>query len=239
MAIHPSIAAEIFTVRPDFAALSIFVQGARNHASDDRCTNMLRNACASLDQASWAEPHLDSWREAYRAFGIKPQRFPCSAEALRKRAQRDGQMQPLNAVVDLYNALSLRYAIPIGGEDAAAYEGAPHLVVTSGGETFDTMAEGQPRNEALDSGEVVWRDDLGVTCRRWNWRQGLRTRITLDSTEMWFVLERLAPMPVAAVLEAGETLIEGLRQLSPDLRVSQLFLDASAPHGKWPMKGAQ
>lgn len=213
----PVIAPEILALRPDFRALSIVVEDARNAPSDDAGIAQLVAACQDLNAAPWAEAHLNAWRDAYRAFGAKPQRTPCSAEALRKRAERDGGLPPANAIVDLYNAISLRYAIPVGGEDAAAYQGRPRLVRAAGDENFDTMADGAPKLETADRGEVVWRDDVGVTCRRWNWRQGSRTRITEASTRLWFVLERLEPMPVDALRQAGHELVDGLRRLSPGL----------------------
>lgn len=219
----PVIAPGIYAQRPDFSALSILVTGARNGASDPFGAEQLRLACET-QEPEWTEAHLEAWRDAYRAFGAKPQRTPCSVEALRKRAQRDGTLPPVNAVVDLYNAVSLRYALPIGGEDADAYAGTPRLVVARGGEIFDTAQNGEPKIEAIDPGEVIWRDDHGATCRRWNWRQGVRTRITDDSTAMWFILERLDPMPIAALLQAGDDLIAGLKRLSPLLQASSLLL---------------
>jgi DNA/RNA-binding domain of Phe-tRNA-synthetase-like protein len=77
------------------------------------------------------------------------------------------------------------------------------------------MTEGQPVAEAVPAGEVVWTDDRGVTCRRWNWRQGICTRIDLQTRRAWFVLERLEPMPLAAAIEAAVALMETLRQISP------------------------
>ncbi|MGW8704697.1 B3/B4 domain-containing protein [Brevundimonas sp. NPDC055812] len=123
----PVITPEIYVLRPDFAALSILVAGARNGPSDPYGVEQLRLACR-VQEPEWAEAHLDAWRDAYRAFGGKPQRTPCSVEALRKRAQRDGNLPPVSAVVDLYNAVSLRYALPIGGEDADAYVGTPSMI---------------------------------------------------------------------------------------------------------------
>lgn len=52
--------------------------------------------------------------EVFKAFGAKPKRTPCSASALRKRVMRDGSLPPLDPVVDIYNAISIRYAIPVG-----------------------------------------------------------------------------------------------------------------------------
>ena len=224
MSFLPTIAPDVFALRPDFVALSLHVQGARNAASDAQGRETPRTAVAELDQADWAEAHLESWRAAYRAFGAKPQRTPCSAEALRRRALRDGAPPSVNAIVDLYNAVSLRYALPIGGEDAALYQGRPELVRAVGGEPFDTVQDGAPRVEPVEPGEVVWRDARGVTCRRWNWRQGVRTRITAQSTDLWFVLERLDPMPLEALDAAGEAMIAGLRRLSPELTVTRARL---------------
>lgn len=151
---------------------------------------------------------------------------------MRKRRDRDGRVPETNAVVDLYNAISLRCAVPVGGEDASAYEGPPQLVRAIGDETFDTMADGQPKLEAVDKGEVVWRDRRGVTCRRWNWRQGTRTRITKSSTSLWFVLERLEPMPVDALLNAGRNLVEGLETMGPAKGVGLVLFDADNPDGR-------
>ena len=231
MPLHPTIDPAIFALRPDFIALSLSCESACNTASDAASAAGLADAVSRQEGAPWAEAHLDAWRDAYRAFGAKPKRTPCSAEALRKRAIRDGALPPLNAVVDLYNAVSLRFAIPVGGEDAAQYRGFPHLCLATGAEPFHRIADGQPGIETPEAGEVIWRDDLGVTCRRWNWRQGPRTQITEATQDMWFVLERLDPMPVETLLEAGQTLIDGLRRLSPDVRISIRRFDAGCPWG--------
>jgi DNA/RNA-binding domain of Phe-tRNA-synthetase-like protein len=232
MHLHPTIDPEIFALRPDFMALSLSVRGAANRASDPASEALLAEAIDSLDRIPWAEDHLEAWREAYRAFGAKPKRTPCSAEALRKRAQKDGMMRPLNAVVDLYNAVSLRFAIPVGGEDAARYDGLPRLCRATGTEPFATMADGQPVTEAPEAGEIIWRDNTGVTCRRWNWRQGPRTQITEGTRDMWFVLERLGPMPVEMLLQAGQALAEGLRRRSPGMDLSARIFDAADIGGR-------
>ena len=232
MDFSPRIAPEIFALRPDFMALSIVVEGASNTASTAFSRAQLTSAAGSLGSAPWAEAHLNAWRETYRAFGAKPQRTPCSAEALRKRCERDGTVPASNAVVDLYNAVSLRFAIPVGGEDAASYVGSPQLVRATGAESFDTMADGQPKLETVETGEVVWRDNLGATCRRWNWRQGTRTRITEASTSLWFVLERLEPMPTETLLTAGKELVEALQQEGLSRVFTLILLDVANPGGR-------
>jgi DNA/RNA-binding domain of Phe-tRNA-synthetase-like protein len=217
MSFEPEIDPALWRLRPDFAALSLVVRQARNAPSDEASAAMLAAAAAGHDaSAPWGEAHLESWREAYRAFGAKPQRTPCSAEALRRRA---ASLPAVNRLVDAYNALSLRYAVPIGGEDLDAYRGSPLLTVAAGGEPFATVRDGAPAVEPVEAGEVVWRDTEGVTCRRWNWRQSPRTRLEPHSTAMWFVLERLAPMPLAALEEAGAALAAAVRELAPEAEV--------------------
>jgi DNA/RNA-binding domain of Phe-tRNA-synthetase-like protein len=218
----PTVDPAIWQLRPDFAALSIVVRGGRNAPSG---TQEWRPSAAP----PWAQAHLEAWREAYRAFGSKPQRTPCSAEALRRRVKRDGRLPPINAVVDLYNAISVKFTLPVGGENLAAYVGDPRLVRANGDESFETTRDGQPSVETPDAGEVVWRDAAGVTCRRWNWRQSLRTRLAIETTEMWFVLERLEPMPLAALQEAGERLIDGLRRLAPHADISTTLIQRPQP----------
>ncbi|WP_349922023.1 B3/B4 domain-containing protein [Aeromonas veronii] len=216
----PQIAPGVTDLAPGFRALSILVDGAPIVDAEVGARALAR-ACQSVDAdgAPWAQAHLDAWGEVFKRFGAKPQRFPCSALALRKRVQRDGSLPSIDPVVDLYNAISIEYAIPVGGEDLTAYEGAPRLIVADGSELFDTIKEGEPAFECPEPGEVVWRDDKGVTCRRWNWRQGIRTRLSAESGQMWFILESLPPMPLSALQEAGDRLIEGLRQMMPEARI--------------------
>ncbi|MEZ5923681.1 MAG: phenylalanine--tRNA ligase beta subunit-related protein [Hyphomicrobiaceae bacterium] len=223
----PRIDPAIWTLRPDFVALSLVVTGGLNGPSPDWVKEQLAAACAGAATGpAWATDHLAAWQDAYRAFGAKPQRTPCSAEALRKRAAKDGPMGSINAVVDLYNAVSIAYAVPVGGEDMAAYAGSPALTIATGTEPFQTMKDGVPAIEHPEKGEVVWRDDKGVTCRRWNWRQGPRTRMTDATRDMWFVLERLEPMPIGALQDAGDALIASIRQLAPDAHITLRLLTA-------------
>ena len=217
---RPDVNPEIWQLRPDFVALSIVVRGGRNESGRDL-------VASAFSRPAWAEGHLAAWREAYKAFGSKPQRTPSSAEALWRRLERDGSLASINAVVDLYNAVSLRFAVPVGGEDLALYHGVPRLLRASGDEVFQATRDGQPVDETVDRGEVIWRDDAGVTCRRWNWRQTARTRITPLSTDMWFIIERLEPMSLDALAAAGDELTAGLLALKPDASITSTVIDAS------------
>jgi len=214
--VTPSIDSRLTGIAPGFRALSILVEAAPI-TQPDVASAALAQACQQVlsDDVAWAEAHLSAWDDVFRAFGAKPKRTPCSASALRKRVLKEGALPPLDPVVDIYNAISIRYAIPVGGENLAAYAGAPRLTLAEGNEPFDTLKEGQPVIEYPDAGEVIWRDDVGVTCRRWNWRQGVRTRLDSQAQHMWFILESLPSMPLSALQEAGDELVSNLQRLMP------------------------
>ena len=209
----------IWDLRPDFVVTVVRARGLSNGPSGEASSALLRRAeetarrtLNGADPAS--HPHIAAWREAYRAFGAKAQRTPCSAEALLKRAVDGAGLPSINRIVDLYNAVSVEFALPVGGEDLARYTGPPRLEIADGTEPFDTVRSGESVVENPAPGEVVWRDDKGVTCRRWNWRQCARTRLTEDSTDALFVLERLEPLPLTTLAQAADALVSGLRDLA-------------------------
>lgn len=224
--IVPSIDPKVFALAPGFRALSLVAE-ASGTADGAVAPMALAKARTILEagQPVWADAHLDAWRRVFQRFGAKAQRTPSSAEALRKRFLRDGTLPQVNPVVDLYNAISLRFAVPVGGENLAAYVGAPRLVIATGAEVFDTMKDGQRIEDHPEPGEVVWRDDVGVTCRRWNWRQGVRTRLDHDARRMWFILESLPEMPIEALHEAGEELASGLRAMMAEVDLATTLIE--------------
>jgi DNA/RNA-binding domain of Phe-tRNA-synthetase-like protein len=156
--------------------------------------------CAPLDH-----PHLVAWRDAFRAFGAKPKRYQCSAEALIRRGD---DLPRINRLVDLYNEVSVRWAVPVGGEDLDRVVGAVRLVFASGEEPFDG---GDPPK----TGEVVWADEAGVTCRRWNWRQGRRTRLELETERAYFLFDALPVFDDSSLAGAMEDLSGRLRAACP------------------------
>ncbi|MER5621159.1 phenylalanine--tRNA ligase beta subunit-related protein [Streptosporangium sp. NPDC002544] len=206
--VDPAVSA----LRPDFAVLVIGVYGLRNGPTDDRSRAWLAEAAekaVAVDDA-----RVEAWRETYRAFGAKPQRTRPSVDALVRR------MPPpeINRVVDAYNAISIRHGLPIGGEDLTRYEGTARLVRAAGDEPFEVVERGEPAIDHPEIGEVVWRDDRGVTCRRWNWRQCVRTRITEETTDALFLLERLAPLSIEELRAAGDELAGLLEDVTPEIQ---------------------
>lgn len=207
----------VHALRPDFAVFTAIVDGLPSGPSDASSAGLLAAAAATATGAQ-DDPQLLAWREAYRAFGAKPNRTRNSADALLRRA--DSGLPQVNRVVDIYNASSVAHRLPVGGEDWDCYVGTPRLVRARGDEEFDTVRDGAPATETPEPGEVVWADDAGVTCRRWNHRQCVRTRLREDSKRGFFLLERLEPMPLDTLAEIGAELLDRLTAPAPEARVA-------------------
>lgn len=209
---------------PDYRVLTILADGLDLTSAAAKAIGEERLAAAeSLVRAKgvsdWTtDPHVAAWMEAYKGFGAKPKRTMPSVLALLKRVE--GGLPRIDPATDAYNAISIAHALPIGGEDFAAYVGAPRLAIASGEEPFDTTDSGEPVIDHPAAGEVIWRDDTHVTCRRWNWRQGIRTRITAETTTAIFLLEALGAMPDADLEAAGEELVSSLRAMFPGISIA-------------------
>jgi DNA/RNA-binding domain of Phe-tRNA-synthetase-like protein len=221
--------AAVFALRPDYRALLVAVDGIVPGPSDQGSDALLQAAEAAAREGLGGGPaeqlpHVAAWREAYRAFGAKPKRTRNSLEALLRRAESG--LPRVNRLTDLYNAVSVLHQIPVGGEDLTRYAGAPRLKRADGDEPFDTTADGVAVIEHPDPGEVVWCDDAGVTCRRWNWRQARRTQLREDTTTALFILDALDPVTGEALHAVADDLTARLARLGPAVRAARRLIAA-------------
>jgi DNA/RNA-binding domain of Phe-tRNA-synthetase-like protein len=169
-------------------------------------------------------PEVQRWREAYKEFGVKPRDARSSIESLLRRV--GAGLPRINRLTDTYNAISVRHLVPVGGEDLRGYQGSARLVIADGTERFETVIDGEELLVTPAPGEIVWRDDAGVTCRRWNWRQCTRTRLTEQTTEALFIIDSLGPDSTDKARIAGADLVRALLADSPDAVFSSRLLGA-------------
>src|SRR6266568_1527136 len=204
--------AAVFALRPDDRVLLLAVDGIVPGPGDQVSDALLQAAEAAAREAlrgGPAEelPHVAAWREAYRAFGAKPQRTRNSLEALLRRAATG--LPRVNRLTDCYNAVSVLHQIPLGGEDLTRYAGPPRLIRATGDEPFDTVA-----------------DDVAVTCRRWNWRQARRTQLREGTSTALFILDALDPVTGEELHAAAADLLARLARLGPDVRAARRLIAA-------------
>jgi DNA/RNA-binding domain of Phe-tRNA-synthetase-like protein len=140
-------------------------------------------------RAAWAKtevsdiPAIAVWRKAYRAFGIKRTSYRSSVERLVKNVLAGRPVPEINAFVDVYNAVSLAHLMPLGADDGDKIVGDIAFRYSRIGDRFLDMASGVGNGDAAESdppkpGEVVYADTEKILCRRWNWRQDVRSLVT-------------------------------------------------------------
>jgi DNA/RNA-binding domain of Phe-tRNA-synthetase-like protein len=223
------IAPEVFQLRPDYRALLMVATHIPANPSDATSEAFLSSAEASaklvLAQTPINDiPHVVSWRETYKAFGAKPKKTTNSLEALLRRV--DNGLPRVNRLTDIYNAISIKHQIPLGGEDLDKYQGAPFLVRAKGDEKFITKSGGEEVTDHPKPGEVVWCDEGGVTCRLWNWRQCARTGLSDATTSVLFIMDALEPVDDEKLNAAADELSDELGKLSSDVKVYRRHLCA-------------
>jgi DNA/RNA-binding domain of Phe-tRNA-synthetase-like protein len=204
-----------FTVEPAFWSLFpqarigvVVARGIDNARAGDTCAALLaaamRDAAARIGEAEMAtHPAIAPWREAYRAFGVKPAKFRSSIENLLRSAVA-GRVGSINPLVDLYNTVSLTHFLPCGGEDLRAIAGPIRLTRAAGGEDFVPLGSAEP--QPPQPGEVIYRDDVGVICRSWNWREAERTKLTAATTDAFLCIEAVPPIGAETLVAACDEL---------------------------------
>ncbi|WP_433133388.1 B3/B4 domain-containing protein [Micromonospora sp. CA-240977] len=134
-------------------------------------------------------PEIQAWRRAYAAMGLPPTRYRCAAEALLRRLRLDGELPRLHPLVDLCNAVSAAYAIPIAALDLDRIDGDLVVRPAHGDEEYQTFAGD---TEHPDPGEVTFADTAGrAHARRWTNRQSGWSAVRAGTSSVLIVAEAL------------------------------------------------
>ena len=180
-------------------------------------------ARARIGERSLSEvPSLAAWRRAFRGFGVDPTQYRSAAEALLRRITKGGELPSINALVDLANLVSVRYALPVAVFDMDRIAGGLTVTFATGDEPWADL--GASETDHPDAGEVVFLDEAGVVhARRWCWRQSAASAARDDTSQILVTVEghhEGAPDDVrAAVADLSDLL---LAVASPDSQRSAI-----------------
>ena len=157
-----------------------------------------------------AIPEVAVWRAAYKGFGIKRTSYRSSVERLIKRVLAGQSLPEINALVDLYNLVSLETGLCLGCDDLDKISGDLAFRFARLTDSFlDMGAEaGEDPNDPPKPGEVVYADDAHVLCRRWNWRQDARSAADLATRRAVLTVQSNGVGSVEAAAERLADLIE-------------------------------
>lgn len=200
---------QIFELFPELVVGVVVVSGADNGSVSSEVAQLLTTATQRVrDELSVEDlvedPRIECWREAYRKFRGKPKKYKSSIENLCAMILNGRSLGSINPLVDLYNFVSLSHMLPVGGDDLDKVDGAIVLGLACGDERFVPLN----CNESVSPkpGEVVYRDDSEVLCRRWNWRECNKSKLTEASSNVALVIEGLPPATTDSVRAATDEL---------------------------------
>ena len=189
---------KIFQEYPKVILGVAVLDGIDNKGNNPEIQNLLREAeqlaLQNLGDTPIVEhPHIALWREVYRTFGAKPKKYPSSIENMLRRVAKGDLVRHINKLVDIYNVISLKYLVPVGGEDIDKING--NVLLTFANEKEDPVVLlGEKEARTPYFGEVIYKDDTGTICRRWNWKEADRTKLTEDTENAVIVIEGLPPV---------------------------------------------
>lgn len=211
------IAPEVFAALPSACFGVVAVKGAKPGLAAEeirrRLAEAVESCTAALEGAAIKQaPEIVPYREAFRALGINPNKYPCSIEALLTRIAKGKGMPSINPLVDFGNAVSLRHRIPIGAHDMATFrDGVLEVRPARDGDRFIPFGGGEA--EIPDPGEIVYVSGGEVRTRRWTWRQSETGKITDATDSLLFPVDGFADVNRAQTLAARDELAAWAEEL--------------------------
>ncbi|UMP00135.1 B3/4 domain-containing protein [Amycolatopsis sp. EV170708-02-1] len=158
-------------------------------------------------------PEIQAWRRAFAKMGLKPTQYRCASESLLRRLRKEGTLPRIHPVIDLCNAVSVAYAIPVAVLDVAKISGSLEVRHARGDEKYVTFAG---TVEQPNPGEVIFADEDGQAhARRWTNRQSGHSAVSATTSDVLIVSEGLhatAAEDVRLLIEAiaGELAAAGV-----------------------------
>ncbi len=133
-------------------------------------------------------PSLRAWRRAFSAFGVSPTKYRSAAEALLRRLTKKGDIRSINALVDIGNLVSIRYALPVAIFDTRQLALPITVHYAAGDERYQELGSDAAMHP--EPGEVVFTDETNmVVARRWCWRQSATSAARESAREAVITVE--------------------------------------------------
>lgn len=189
-----SVSEDLFNLFPSLKIGVIVGEIDNTKYGDDRLEEILEDVKVhfSLERPQ-DHQQVKVWREAFKKLGISATKYQSSIESLLRRALKGGPFPRINPLVDLYNAISLRHLVPIGGHALEPIDGNIRLCFAQGGETFVPMDLGE--QEIVENGEVIYADDTAVLTRRWVWRQSNKDKVLNETNRIFIPIDVMEGLP--------------------------------------------
>lgn len=191
----------------------VIVRGFDNNKKNDKVTKLLdesnKKSMEELKDVRVKETELViPYREAFNKLDINPNKFMCSIEAMLTRLSKGKEIPSINPIVDLGNALSIKYNLPLGIHDIDNFKG--DIMIRQANEEDTFVPFGSEEVESVDIGEYVYVSGNEVKTRKWTWRQGEKSKIGENSTNLFIPIDGFSDVNKDEVLKLQEELVKFL-----------------------------
>ncbi|MBP2644622.1 MAG: hypothetical protein H6Q75_62 [Firmicutes bacterium] len=200
---------DVFIHLEDVCFGVVYAKGINNRSNLSQVNQLLEQSIHQVEtnfanQKVKEAPAILSYRQAYTKLGINPNKFMSSIEAMAARISKNKGFPQINPVVDLGNAISLKYLVPLGAHDVDSAAGDIVVRFSREGDTF--IPFGEENEETLEAGELIYAAGDQVKTRRWIWRQSETGKVTEESCNIFFPIDGFTGQNKEQVIAARDEL---------------------------------
>lgn len=202
---------DVFEKLPNYCVGIVVAKGIDNKILNKKVEDFLDDAVNNFalnKKETNIRELVSPYREAFYALEMNPNKFMCSIEALLKRVQKGNKLPHINTIVDLGNAFSVKYEIPLGAHDIDKLEGNLEVRFSKENDTF--LPLGETDTENMPTGELIYASSNTVKTRRWIWRQSNDGKIEENTQNVFFPIDGFKGINDKQVLELQDELVEFL-----------------------------
>lgn len=210
-----TVSDDVFEEFPDYVVGWVAALIEPERANQPEITALLRGAeTRSRSVSSGKDPKeftpVAVWRKAFTSLGWSASKYPSSVEALTKRVVKGYELPEINPAVDLVNAVSLLYTVPLGCHDM---DSSTELTVRNSVSIDRFLPMGEAPEESLQPGEIVYAYRHQIRTRRWVWRQSRDALVDGDATWLFFPVDGFDPGTDSNVETATQFLAAACKDL--------------------------
>ena len=200
---------KVFETLNNLCVAVIIARGINNTKKIDDISIMLKENIANVEKEFEnvkvkESNYIKCYRDAFQKLNINPNKFMCSIEALLTRISKKKGMPEINSVVDLVNAVSIKYKLPMGAHDLDSMNEDFYIRYSTDNDIF--LPFGETDTENMESNELVYASSNDIRTRRWIWRQSEHGKIIESSKNIIFPIDAFVGINDDKAINAREEL---------------------------------
>lgn len=200
---------KVFETLNNLCVAVIIARGINNTKKIDDISIMLKENIANVEKEFEnikvkESSYIKCYRDAFQKLNINPNKFMCSIEALLTRISKKKGMPEINSVVDLVNAVSIKYKLPMGAHDLDSMNEDFYIRYSTDNDIF--LPFGETDTENMESNELVYASSNDIRTRRWIWRQSEHGKIIESSKNIIFPIDAFVGINDDKAINAREEL---------------------------------